>query len=163
MLVQEVRKSESFSNEKPFAVVRFVKGTKGGSKFRAGSLADSVSYSLTYNLSQIYTAKDNENLWEGGEFNAKAAFKLFREEMPAGYDESEVQGYDILVSEISDFEAVIITKTKVEMQVLHPACYGTREDALRIAKRSLQRQLAQKLVVPVGTAIEDKDEDEDDD
>ena len=151
MLVSEVRKSESFSNDKPFAVVRFRKGAKG-SKFAVGSLNDGNSYSLTYNLSLIYPdAKDDE-----GEFNAKEAFKLFKQEMQVGMDEP-VNGYDVAISEISDFDCVIIKATKREMRVMHPACYGTREDAVRIAKASLERQLKNKTFVPAG---EDEDGEE---
>lgn len=153
LIVSEVRKSTSFSSEKPFAVVRFRKGAKG-SKFAVGSLNDGNSYSLTYNLSLIYPECTNE----GGDFDVKEAFKRFKSEMSIGMEEA-VNGYDVDVSEISDYKSVFVKATKREMFTLHPACYGSKEDAIRIAKASLDRQLRQKTVVP---SLNDSEDDEDD-
>lgn len=152
MQVTEVRKSQSFSDEKPFAVVRFRKGVKG-SKFAAGSLNDGNSYSLTYNLSLIYPDVKNDD----GVFDAKEAYKLFKSEMQIGMEEP-VNGYDVSISEISDLKAVIIKATKRRMEVMRPACYGSREDAIRIAKASLERQLKDKTFVPADDAEEDEEE-----
>ena len=154
LIVSEVRKSTSFSSEKPFAVVRFRKGAKG-SKFAVGSLNDGNSYSLTYNLSLIYPECKNE---EGG-FDVKEAYKRFKNEMTIGMEEN-VNGYDVNVSDISDYKSVFVKATKREMFTLHPACYGSKEDAIRIAKASLDRQLRQKTVVP--TLSESDGDDEDD-
>jgi hypothetical protein len=152
MQVTEVRKSQSFSNEKPFAVVRFKKSVKG-SKFAAGSLNDGNSYSLTYNLSLIYPEiKDDD-----GQFDEKEAWKTFKNEMQIGMEEP-VNGYDVPISEISDLKAVIIKSTKRRMEVMRPACYGTRDDAIRIAKASLERQLKDKSFVPADDAEEDEEE-----
>lgn len=138
-IVTEVRKSQTFSSEKPFAVVRFRKGDNKSSKFAVGSLNDGSSYSLTYNLSLIYSdVKDDD-----GEFDANEAWKLFKKEMQIGAEEP-VNCYDVPISEISDFSAIMVVSTKRIMQVMRPACYGTREDAIRIAKASLERQLREK-------------------
>ena len=153
-IVTEVRKSQSFSNEKPFAVVRFRKGSEGSSKFAVGSLNDGLSYSLTYNLSLIYPDVKNDE----GEFDEKAAFKQFKQEMQVGMDEP-VNCFDIPISEISEYKAVKVVATNRIMQVMRPACYGSREDAIRIAKASLERQLKDKTF----KVVEDKDADDDDD
>ena len=154
-IVTEVRKSNAFSNEKPFAVVRFRKGNKGGSKFAVGSLNDGNSYSLTYNLALIYPdiKDDDEN------FDAKEAFKMFKSEMQIGADEP-VNCYDVSINEVSEYKAVVVVATKRRMETMRPACYGTREDAIRIARASLERQLRDKSF----KVAEDSDEsDEDDD
>lgn len=153
-IVTEVRKSQSFSNEKPFAVVRFRKGSEGSSKFAVGSLNDGSSYSLTYNLSLIYPDSKNDD----GEFSANAAYKLFKQEMQIGMDEP-VNCYDIPISDISEHESVMVVATKRVMSFLRPACYGTREDAVRIAKASLERQLKEKTF----KIVSDDDEEEEDD
>lgn len=152
MQVTEVRKSQNFSDEKPFAVVRFRKSVKG-SKFATGSLNDGSSYSLTYNLALIYPDVKNDD----GEFDSKEAYKLFKSEMKIGMDEP-VNGFDIPISEISDLKAVVIKATKRRMETMRPACYGTREDAVRIAKASLQRQLKDKTFVPADDEEGDEDE-----
>lgn len=153
-IVTEVRKSQSFSAEKPFAVVRFRKGSEGSSKFAVGSLNDGSSYSLTYNLSLIYPDVKNDE----GEFDHKEAMKLFKSEMKVGGEEP-VNLFDIPISEISDFKEVIIKATKRRMTVMRPACYGGREDAIRIAKASLERQLRDKsFVLPDDSNDEDEEE-----
>lgn len=153
-IVTEVRKSQSFSSEKPFAVVRFRKGSEGSSKFAVGSLNDGSSYSLTYNLSLIYPDVKNDD----GEFDAKEAFKTFKNELPVGSDEP-VNLFDIPISEISDFKEVIVKSTKRRMAVMRPACYGTKEDAIRIAKASLERQLRDKsFVLPDDNDDDDEEE-----
>lgn len=151
-IVTEVRKSVNFSNEKPFAVVRFHKGGEGSSKFAVGSLNDGNSYSLTYNLALIYpdVKDDDEN------FDAKEAYKMFKSEMQIGANEP-VNCYDVSISEISDFKAVIVVATKRRMETMRPACYGSREDAIRIAKASLERQLRDKTF-----KVADDDADADD-
>lgn len=150
-IVTEVRKSLSFSAEKPFAVVRFRKGSEGSSKFAVGSLNDGNSYSLTYNLSLIYPDIKNDD----GEFDPKEAFKTFKSELPIGSDEP-VNLFDIPISDISEYKEVIVKSTKRRMAVMRPACYGTKEDAIRIAKASLERQLRDKsFVLP-----DDNDDDE---
>lgn len=154
-IVTEVRKSQTFSNEKPFAVVRFRKGEKGGSKFAVGSLNDGNSYSLTYNLSLIYPDVKNED----NEFDAKEAYKLFKSEMQIGMDEP-VNCYDVPISEISEYKAIIVVATKRRMETMRPACYGTREDAIRIARASLERQLREKTFKP---AKDEQTNDDDDD
>lgn len=150
-IVTEVRKSESFSNEKPFAVVRYRKSVNGQSKVAVGSLNDATSYSLTYNLAFIYP-----ELNEDGEFNAKEAYKAFKSDLPVGAEEP-VNCYDIPIGEISEFKAVIIVASGRRMEVMRPACYGTYEDAKRIAQASLVRQLREKTFKPA-----DEDEDADD-
>lgn len=155
-IVTEVRKSQSFSNEKPFAVVRFRKGDNKTSKFAVGSLNDGNSYSLTYNLSLIYPEIKNDD----GEFDAKEAWKTFKSEMQVGLDEP-VNCYDVPISEISEYTAVVVVATKHTMQVMRPACYGTREDALRIAKASLERQLRDKTFKPAEGVAESDDDDDD--
>ena len=153
-IVTEVRKSQSFSAEKPFAVVRFRKGSEGSSKFAVGSLNDGSSYSLTYNLSLIYPEVKTDD----GEFDHKEAMKLFKSEMKVGAEEP-VNLFDIPISEISDFKEVIIKATKRRMSVMRPACYGGREDAVRIAKASLERQLRDKsFVLPDDSNDEDEEE-----
>lgn len=156
-IVTEVRKSQTFSNEKPFAVVRFRKGTKGGSKFAVGSLNDGNSYSLTYNLSLIYPEVKNED----NEFDAKEAYKLFKSEMQIGMEE-EVNCYDVPISEISEHKAVIVVATKRRMETMRPACYGTKDDAIRIARASLERQLREKTFKPADD-VETQSVDDDDD
>jgi hypothetical protein len=72
--------------------------------------------------------------------------------------EEPVNGYDVPISEISELKAVIIKATKRRMEVMRPACYGSREDAIRIAKASLERQLKDKTFVPADDAEEDEEE-----
>ena len=153
LIVSDVRESTNFSNEKPFAVVRFRK-TAGGSKFAIGNLNSSSVYSSTYNLQMIYPDCKNDE----GKFSAKRALNLFKEEMQIGMEEP-IDGYDIDVSEISDFSAVKIVATKRIMRTIRPAVYGTKEDALRVAKASLQRQIKEKTFV--GLTEEDLEEEED--
>lgn len=154
-IVTEVRKSQSFSAEKPFAVVRFRKGSEGSSKFAVGSLNDGNSYSLTYNLSLIYPDLRNED----GDFDYKDAMKTFKSEMKVGAEEP-VNLFDIPISEISEYKEVIVKSTGRRMATMRPACYGGKEDAIRIAKASLERQLRDKsFVLPDD---ENKDDDEED-
>ena len=143
LIVNDVRESANFSNEKPFAVVRFRKGASG-SKFAIGSLNDGAVYSLTYNLNLIYPDAVNDE----GDFSAKKAFSLFKKEMQIGAEEP-ANGYDVEISEISDFYAVKIVATKRIMRVIRPACYGGKDDAIRIAKASLSRQIREKVFVPL--------------
>lgn len=150
LIVSDVRKSESFSDEKPFAVVRFRKGAKE-SKFALGALSNSASYSLTYNLKLIYPATD-------GDFSAKEAWKTFKSEMKVGSEEP-VNGYDIPISEISEFSEVKVVTTGRIMSVMRPAVYGTREDAIAICKASLERQLRNKTFKVVSDADADDDDD----
>ena len=154
MIVSEVRKSQNFSNEKPFAVVRFRKSVEKQSKFAVGSLNDGNSYSLTYNLSLIYPDVVDDN----DVFDANEAFRAFKKEMRVGAEEP-VNGYDISISEISPYKSVYVVETKREMQTMRPACYGDRTDAMRIAKASLERQLREKTFKIVKEDDED-DEDE---
>lgn len=156
-IVTDVRKSQTFSNEKPFAVVRFRKGGNGSSKFAVGSLNDGNSYSLTYNLSLIYPDVKNDD----NEFDAKEAYKLFMSEMQIGTEEP-VNCYDIPISEISEYNAVIVVSTKRRMETMRPACYGTKEDAVRIARASLERQLREKTFKPADDTKVDDDDDDDD-
>lgn len=151
-IIVEVRKSQQFSTEKPFAVVRFRKGDNNTSKFAKASLNDGSSYSLTYNLNLAYP----EIVDEDGNFNANEAFKTFKKEMPIGGQEP-VNCYDIPVREISDHNAVIVVETKRRMEVMRPACYGTKEDAMLIARASLERQLKNKTFK---VADDEDDEDE---
>ena len=154
LIVSDVRESTNFSNEKPFAVVRFRKSVEG-SKFAKASLNSGGVYSSTYNLQIAYPDCKNEE----GKFSAKRAFNLFKEEMEIGAEEP-IDGYDIDVSEISDFVAVKIVATKRIMRTIRPAVYGDKEDAKRIAKASLQRQLKEKTFV--GMTEEDLEEDGED-
>lgn len=153
LIVSDVRESASFSDEKPFVLVRFRKPA-GGSKFAIGNLNSSSVYSSTYNLQMIYPDCKNDE----GKFSAKRAFNLFKEEMEIGAEEP-IDGYDIDISEISDFVAVKIVATKRIMHTIRPAIYGDREDAKRIAKASLQRQLKEKAFI--GMTEEDLEEEED--
>ena len=156
LTVSEVRKSTMFSAEKPFAVVRFRKSA-GGSKFAKGSLNDGTSYSLTYNLSMIYPEIKNED----GDFDATEAYKTFKKEMQVGAEEP-VNGFDVLISELNDkgIKRVRIKGSDREpMQVMHPACYGDKEDAFRIAKASFDRQIREKTFIPV---TDDDDDDAED-
>lgn len=154
LIVSDVRESTNFDEKKPFAVVRFRK-TAGGSKFAVGNLNSGNVYSSTYNLQMIYPDCKNDD----GEFSAKKALKLFKEEMQIGMEEP-IDGYDIDVSEISEFSAVKIVATKRIMRTIRPAVYGTKEDALRVAKASLQRQIKAKTFV--GMTEEDLEEEEED-
>lgn len=154
-IIVEVRKSKVFDNEKPFVTVRFRKSQQG-SKFAVGNLNEGASYSTTYNLAPIYPEYVNEE----GEFDAKEAWKAFKSEMKVGGEEP-INCYDIPISELCDAPAVYVVETKRTMQTMRPACYGTREDAIRIAKASLERQLRDKKFRLVdGTTPDDKDDDE---
>lgn len=152
-IVTEVRKSQNFSNEKPFAVVRFRKGDNKSSKFAVGSLNDGNSYSLTYNLSLIYPDVKNDD----NEFDYNEAWKLFKKEMQVGAEEP-VNCFDIPISEISEHKAIIVVATKRRMETMRPACYGGREDAIRIAKASLERQLRDKSFKVAEDTTDDDDE-----
>ena len=154
-IVTEVRKSQNFSNEKPFAVVRFRKGDNKSSKFAVGSLNDGNSYSLTYNLSLIYPDVKNDD----NEFDHNGAWKLFKKEMQVGMEEP-VNCFDIPISEISEHKAVIVVATKRRMETMRPACYGGREDAIRIAKASLERQLRDKSFKVAEDTTDDDNDDE---
>lgn len=158
-IVTEVRKSQAFSNEKPFAVVRFRKGDEKSSKFAVGSLNDGSSYSLTYNLQLIYPDVVDED----GKFKANKAYKEFEAEMKVGASEP-VNCFDIPISEISEYKAVVVVATKRRMEVMRPACYGGRDDAIRIAKASLERQLREKQfkVAPDEPEMDTKGDDDDD-
>lgn len=155
-IVTQIKQAESFGKDKPFAVVRFRKGGNGTSKFAVGSLNDGNSYSLTYNLQLIYPdIVDDE-----GNFKAKAAYKEFEKEMPVGSEEP-VNCFDIPISEISEHEGVIVVATKRVMQVMRPACYGDKDDALRIAKASLKRQIDAKTFKWWDGENVEKDEEDD--
>lgn len=155
-IVTEVRKAQNFSADKPFAVVRFRKGDNKQSKFAVGSLNDGSSYSLTYNLSLIYAdVKDDDD-----NFDANEAWKLFKKEMQVGADEP-VNCYDVPISEISNYKAIIVVATKRRMETMRPACYGTREDAIRIARASLERQLRDKTFKVADDEASNDDDDDD--
>ena len=152
LIVSDVRKSANFSNEKPFAVVRFRKCAEG-SKFAIGNLNSSSVYSSTYNLQLIYPDALNDD----DKFSAKKAYEMFSEEMRVGMEEP-INGFDIDVCEISDFVAVKIKENGRIMRTIRPAVYGDKEDAKRIAKASLQRQLKEKTFV--GMTEEDLEEED---
>ena len=156
--IVEVRKSKVFSNEKPFVTVRFRK-SQHDSKFAVGNINEGASYSTTYNLAPIYPEYVNDE----GEFDAKEAWKAFKSEMKVGGEEP-INCYDITIEELCGSPAVYVRETKRVMQTMRPACYGTREDAVRIAKASLERQLRdKKFRLMDGTEPEDDADDDDDD
>ena len=152
LIISEVRKSTNFSNEKPFAVVRFKKNVEG-SKFANASLNGGGVYSSTYNLQIAYP----DVVGEDDKFDAKKAYRLFTDEMRIGAKEP-IDGYDIDVSEVSNFVAVKIVSDGRIMKTIRPAVYGDREDAKRIAKASLQRQIKAKTFIGM---TEDDLEEED--
>lgn len=154
-VINSVKKCEGFSNEKPFVVITFRPKAKQG-KLASMCLTNGNLYSATFNLSIAYSdcVDDDE-----GKFSAKKAWKAFSEEYTVGKEE-EISCYDVAINEISEFDGVVIVATKREMREMHIACYGEREDAFRIAKRSLERQLRAKTLKPIGTADDDDDDDE---
>ena len=111
-------------------------------------------YSATFNLSIAYS----DCVDDDDKFSAKLAWKTFCEEYTIGKEE-DIACYDVAINEISEFEGVVIAATKREMREMHVAVYGEREDAIRIAKRSLERQLRQKTLKPIGTADDDDDDE----
>lgn len=153
-VINSIKKCENFSSEKPFVVITFRPKSKGG-KLASMCLTNGSLYSATFNLSIAYSDCTNDE----GKFSAKEAWKAFSEEYSVGKEE-EISCYDVAISEISEFSGVVIVATKREMREMHVAVYGDRDDALRIAKRSLERQLRQKTLKPVDTADDDDDDDE---
>ena len=151
-IVSDVNKCENFgeidaendNKVTAFAVVRFRRANEGASRFAIASLNDSVSYVLTYDLSVLYTEKEYFNA--RGEFLANEAYKTFCEELPKGSKE-QINLYDIDVSEISQFEKVWNKETENEIVQLHIATYGTRENAVSIAKRGLLRAIRDKIYI----------------
>lgn len=152
-IITGIRKCEGFSNEKPFVVLSFRKQGANG-KLASGCLTNGNAYSATYNLAVAYA----DCIDEDRKFSAKLAWKALNEEYALGSVEEGIECYDVLISDISQYEAVKIVANGREMREMHPAVYGGREDAIRIAKRSLERQLKQKTLKPV-----DIDDDADDD
>lgn len=153
-VINSIKKCENFSNEKPFVVITFRPKSKEG-KLASMCLTNGNLYSATFNLSIAYS----DCVDDDDKFSAKQAWKAFSEEYTIGKEE-EIGCYDVLISDVSEFEGVVIVATKREMREMHIACYGEREDALRIAKRSLERQLRAKTLKPIGTADDDDDDDE---
>ena len=155
-VINSIKKCENFSSEKPFVVITFRPKSKGG-KLASMCLTNGNLYSATFNLSIAYSdCTDDDN-----KFSAKLAWKAFSEEYTIGKEE-DISCYDVAINEISEFIGVVIVATKREMREMHVAVYGEREDALRIAKRSLERQLRQKTLKPIGTADDDDDDDNND-
>lgn len=155
-IITGIKKCEGYSNDKPFAVLTFKKAQSAGSKLAVGCLTNGSSYSATYNLAVAYADCTDEDK----KFSAKLAWKTLNEDYSLGSTEEGIECYDIAISEISDFERVKIVSSGREMSVMHPAVYGTREDAKAIAKRSLERQLKQKTLKPITDADDDDDDDE---
>lgn len=152
-VINSIKKCEGFSSEKPFVVITFRPKSKGG-KLASMCLTNGNLYSATFNLGIAYSdCTDDDN-----KFSAKLAWKAFCEEYSVGKEE-EIGCYDVLISDVSEFEGVVIDATKREMREMHIACYGEREDAIRIAKRSLARQLKAGTLKPI-TDGDDDDEDE---
>ncbi len=153
-VINSIKKCENFSSEKPFVVITFRPKSKGG-KLASMCLTNGNLYSATFNLSIAYSdCVDDDN-----KFSAKQAWRTFSEEYTIGKEE-DISCYDVAISEISEYEGVVIVATKREMREMHVAVYGEREDAIRIAKRSLERQLRQKTLKPIGTPDDDDDDDE---
>jgi hypothetical protein len=156
LIVSSVTKSASWSADKPLAVVRFVCGESSQSKFAVGSLSDNESYSLTYDLGIIYAkeCKDDDD-----KFDAAAAFKLFKAEMPVGHEEP-VNGYEFSISELTNgsISAVKVKSSGRVMRTMRPACYGSREKARLLALNNLKTRLARKDFIP-----ENEDNNNDDD
>ena len=156
LIVSSVKKSQSWGNDSWLAVVRFISGASGGSKFAKGSLADNESYSLTYDLQVIYAdeCKDDDD-----KFDPNMAFKLFKSEMNVGREEP-VNGYEFSISDLSHLtiEAVKIVSTGRVMRTMRPACYGNREKAFLLAQNNLRAQLAKKRFVPYEDEPSDEDE-----
>ncbi len=121
-----------------FAVVRFKRQNEKASKFAIGSLNDSVSYTLTYDLTQIYT--DDEFFDKKGNFDAENAFETFKSELSVGTKE-DVNLFDIDISDISEFDKVWNKETGNEVTQLHIATYGNEQNAVSIAKRGLSRAI----------------------
>lgn len=159
MIVVSVKKSRSWALDNALAVVRFSPSVVGNSKFAAGSLADSETYSLTYDLSVIY---GKECVDDDGKFDANAAFKTFKDEMKVGADEP-VNGYEFSISELSGnkFDAVEIKANGRIMRTMRPACYGDRNKARLLAENNLRAQLAKKaFVIHVNEEKADDETDE---
>ena len=146
LIVASVKKSKSFSQENALAVVRFVAGTTVNSKFAKGSLSDSENYSLTYDLSIIYS---KEAVDDDGKFSANEAYKLFKEEMKVG-NEEPVNGFEFSISDLSGgkIDAVKIVSTGRIARVLRPACYGSEAKARLLAQNNLRAQLTKKAFLP---------------
>lgn len=154
-VINSIRKCEDFNNEKPFVVITFRPKSKQG-KLASMCLTNGNLYSATFNLSVAYSDCTDEE----GKFNAKQAWKEFSEEFSVGKEE-EIGCFDVLISDISEHDAVKIVATKREMREMHVAVYGEREDAVRIAKRSLERQIAKKTLRFVDNeSADDADDDE---
>ena len=153
-IINSIKKCENFSNEKPFVVITFKPKSKGG-KLASMCLTNGALYSATFNLSIAY----GDCVDDDDKFSAKQAWKAFSDEYSVGKEE-EIGCFDISVSEISEFESVVIVANKREMREMHVAVYGEREDALRIAKRSLERQLAKHTLKPANNADDADDADD---
>lgn len=137
-----------------FAVVRFRRASENVSRFAIASLNDNVSYVLTYDLSVLYT---DDEFFNKGKFLANDAYKAFCEELKKGSKE-EINLFDIDVNEISQFEKVWNTESGNEIVQLHIATYGTRENAVSIAKRGLSRAIRDKIYTTVEPQSEENEE-----
>lgn len=117
------------------------------SQLAKGAFGSANSYTLSFDLSRIFTELTNEQ----GKFQRMKAYDAFLEMMPIGINVPEIQCFDIPVSEISDFEGVTFERdgeTRT-IKVYHLAVMGNRDAAVQLAKSGLQNGIAKRRLIPV--------------
>ena len=152
-IVVKVMKAKNASVSKPFATVRFVTSNVGKSKFGVGAFGTNHIYPLTYDLSAIYTdVKDDD-----GEFDYEEAYRLFKKEMTG--EQEDVNCYDIPLIDVCEYSELKIVANDRIMRSVPVATYGGHDDAVRIVKSGVARQLKNGTLV----VIDDKKDGEEED
>lgn len=133
-------KDASFSSEKPYMVVTFVRSYN--SRFAVGSLLN-VKYELKYDLRLIYPHFMDI---ETNRYDATSASKLFIEELPIGSNE-DVNLFDISIEDITNGKHHLVKDMKlgVVMDIWHVACYNTDvEWAKEIALKDIEGKIEER-------------------
>ena len=117
------------------------------SQLAKGAFGSANSYTLSFDLSRIFTELTNEQ----GKFQRMKAYDAFLEMMPIGINVPEIQCFDIPVSEISDFEGVTFERdgeTRT-IKTYHLAVIGDRDTAVQLAKSGLVNGIAKGRLTPL--------------
>lgn len=141
-IVIKNKKDASFSNERPYVVVTYVRNHN--SRFAAGELT-SIKYELKYDLRPIYPQFRNK---ETNTFDAEAASELFIKELPVGSNEN-VNLFDFTIKELTDSKHFAVNNhlNGGIMSVWHVACYSDeREWARKYAQNDLETKIKKNLV-----------------
>lgn len=117
------------------------------SQLAKGAFGSANSYTLSFDLSRIFTELTNEQ----GKFQRMKAYDAFLEIMHIGINVPEIQCFDIPVSEISDFKGVTFERNGEirTIKTYHLAVMGDREQAVQLAKSGLVNGIAKGRLTPI--------------